>query len=126
MPQIIRRKSTSLDVARSRWQGLLSQDRAMDLGNGLDVQSYQASIAAIETQLSKVNNLAAEIQTERSKLKRMERELNDLNDRYMKATAAKYGTSSLEYMAIGGVPKNERRRPSSSESPSPSVMSGGQ
>ncbi len=120
MSNSVRRKSNSLDVARSRWQGLLSQDPNMDLGNGLDVQTYGNSIADLEKQLSKVNNLSAEIQTERAKLVEQEREMNDLNDRYMKATAAKYGTSSLEYMAIGGKRKNEKKKSSSMQPPSPS------
>jgi len=125
MLNYVRRKSTPLDVAKTRWQGLVSQDPVMDLGNGLGVQAYEGSITVVDTQLLKVNNLAAEIQTERAKLVEMERELSDLNDRYMKATAAKYGTSSMEYMAIGGVRKKDRRR-RSSQSTSPDVMSGGQ
>ena len=125
MSSNIRRKSTPLDVAKSRWQGLASQDPDMDLGNGLGVQAYGVSISALDMQLLKVNNLAAELQTERAKLVEMEREMSDLNDRYMKATAAKYGTSSMEYMAIGGVRKKDKRR-RSSQSTSPDVMSGGQ
>ena len=89
MTNKVRRKSTSLDVAKSRWQGLSSQDPAMDLGNGLSVQAYEVSVTALDTQLLKVNNLAAELQTERARLVEMEREMRDLNDRYMKATAAK-------------------------------------
>ncbi|HMR90462.1 MAG TPA: hypothetical protein PKD51_20010 [Saprospiraceae bacterium] len=121
MNTYVRRKSTPLDVAKTRSQGLMSQDPAMDLGNGLGVQPYLVEIAALEVQLLKVNNIAAEIQTERAKLRQLEREMRDLNDRYMKATAAKFGTSSYEYMAIGGVRKNERRRPTFSATPSPST-----
>ncbi len=122
----IRRKSLPLDVAKSRWQGLLSQDPVMDLGNGLGVQAYESSIDALDTQLLMVNKLLAEVQTERAKLREMEREMKDLNDRYFKATAAKYGTSSNEYMAIGGTRKKDRRRPTSFVRTSPIVMSGGQ
>jgi hypothetical protein len=68
MTNNVRRKSASLDVAKSRWQGLVSQDPVMDLGNGLGVQAYEVSITALNTQLLKVNNLAAELQTERAKL----------------------------------------------------------
>ncbi len=121
MNTYVRRKSTPLDVAKTRSQGLMSQDPAMDLGNGLGVQPDLVEIAALEVQLLKVNNIAAEIQTERAKLRQLEREMRDLNDRYMKATAAKFGTSSYEYMAIGGVRKNERRRPTFSATPSPST-----
>jgi len=119
----VRRKSVSLDVAKSRWQGLVSQDPVMDLGNGLGAKAYEVSISALDMQLLKVNNLAADLQTERAKLVEMERDMSDLNDRYMKATAAKYGTSSMEYMAIGGVRKKDRRR-RSPQSTSPDVMSG--
>ena len=108
----VRRKSASLDVAKSRWQGLVSQDPVMDLGNGLGVQAYEVSIKALDVQLLKVNNIAADLQTERAKLVEMEREMRDLNDRYMKATAAKFGTSSMEVMAIGGVRKKDIRRKS--------------
>jgi hypothetical protein len=123
MTNKVRRKSTSLDVAKSRWQGLSSQDPAMDLGNGLSVQAYEVSITALNTQLLKVNNLAAELQTVRAKLVEMEREMRDLNDRYMKATAAKYGTSSMEYLAVGGIRKKDiRRRSSQTSSLSPDVL----
>ena len=120
MNTYVRRKSVPLDVAKTRSQGLMSQDPEMDLGNGLGVQPYLVSIDVLETQLLKINNMAAEMQTERAKMRQLEREMRDLNDRYMKATAAKFGTSSYEYMAIGGVRKNERRRPTFSASPSPS------
>ena len=120
MKTYVRRNSTPLDVTKTRSQGLMSQDPAMDLGNGLNIQSYLVEITAVDTQLLKVNNIAADLQTERAKLRTMERELSDLNDRYMKATAAKFGTSSYEYLAIGGVRKNERRRPTFSATPSPS------
>ena len=123
MTNKVRRKSTSLDVAKSRWQGLSSQDPAMDLGNGLSVQAYEVSVTALDTQLLKVNKLAADLQTERAKLVEMEREMRDLNDRYMKATAAKFGTSSMEYLAIGGVRKKDiRRRSSQTPSLSPDVL----
>ena len=123
MTNKVRRKSASLDVAKSRWQGLSSQDPAMDLGNGLGVQAYEVSVTALDTQLLKVNNLAAELQTERARLVEMEREMRDLNDRYMKATAAKFGTSSMEYLAIGGVRKKDiRRRSSQTPSLSPDVL----
>ncbi len=122
MIKYVRRKSTPLDVAKSRWQGLLSQDPVMDLGNGLSAQAFGVSVAALDEQVLKVNNLSAEIQKQRKLLVEMEREMRDLNDRYMKATAAKFGTSSMEYLAIGGVRKKDRRR-RSSQSTSPDAMS---
>lgn len=125
MIKYVRRKSTPLDVAKTRWQGLASQDPVMDLGNGLSVQAYGVSVSALDAQVLKVNNLSAEIQTQRALLVEMEREMRDINDRYMKATAAKFGTSSMEYLAIGGVRKKDRRR-RSSQSTSPDVMSEGQ
>lgn len=122
MIKYVRRKSTPLDVAKSRWQGLVSQDPVMDLGNGLSAQAFGVSVAALDEQVLKVNNLSAEIQKQRKLLVEMEREMRDLNDRYMKATAAKFGTSSMEYLAIGGVRKKDRRR-RSSQSTSPDAMS---
>lgn len=122
MIKYVRRKSTPLDVAKSRWQGLVSQDPVMDLGNGLSAQAFGFSVAALDEQVLKVNNLSAEIQKQRKLLVEMEREMRDLNDRYMKATAAKFGTSSMEYLAIGGVRKKDRRR-RSSQSTSPDAMS---
>lgn len=125
MLKYVRRKSAPLDVAKTRWQGLVSQDPVMDLGNGLSVQAYGVAVTALDEQVLKINNLSAEIQTERAKLVEMEREMRDLNDRYMKATAAKYGTSSMEYMAIGGVRKKDRKRRPSQPTP-PDVVSDGQ
>jgi hypothetical protein len=125
MISYIRRKSTPLDVAKTRWQGLVSQDPAMDFGYGLSAQAYGVSVSALNEQVLKVNNLSAEIQTQRKLLEEMEREMRDLNDRYMKATAAKFGTNSMEYLAIGGVRKKDRRR-RSSQSTSPDAMSSAQ
>jgi hypothetical protein len=126
MNDFVRRKCAPLDVAKSRWQGLVSQDPTMDLGNGLGVQPYETSINALDMQVLTVNRLLAEVQTERAKLRSMEREMRDLNDRYFKATAAKFGTSSTEYLAIGGTRKNDRRRPTFAARTSPNQVNGGQ
>jgi hypothetical protein len=120
---LIRRKSTSLDVAKSRWQGMVSKDPEMDLGNGLSAVAYKTAIDALEAKMLRVNRVSAEAQTERAELREMEQEMNDLNDRFFKGTAAKFGTSSSEYMAIGGTRKKDRRRPALSNVPSP-AMSG--
>ena len=93
---LVRRKSTSLDVAKSRWQGMVSKDPVMDLGNGLSAVAYKTAIDALDAKMLHVNKVSAEAQTERAELREMEREMNDLNDRFFKATAAKFGTSSSE------------------------------
>jgi hypothetical protein len=116
---LVRRKSTVLDVAKSRWQGMVSQNPEMDLGSGLNAAAYKASIEALEAKLMRVNNIAAENQTERAELRDMERELRDLNDRYFRGTAAKFGTSSSEYMAVGGTRKKDRRKSGLSDVSSP-------
>ncbi len=118
-----RRKCTSLDVAKSRWQGMVSRDPEMDLGNGLSARTYKASIDAVEAKLMRVNNIAAENQTVRAELRDMERELGDLNDRYFKGTASKFGTSSSEYMAIGGTRKKDKRKSSLLDESSPAMPS---
>ncbi len=118
---LVRRKSTPLDVAKSRWQGMVSQDPLMDLGNGLSTIAYKAEIDILEEKLLRVNNIAAENQTERAELRELERNMRDLNDRYFKGTSAKFGTSSLEYMAIGGTRKKDRKRPDLSDSSSPAM-----
>jgi hypothetical protein len=112
MNSLIRRKSTSLDVARTRCRGLMSQNPEMDLGNNMTIVNYQRDIDMLEAQLSLVNSLSASLQVERTKLRELEANVSDLNDRYMKATAAKFGTSSNEYQAIGGIRKKDKRRPS--------------
>lgn len=116
-----RRKSTPLDVAKSRWQGMVSQDPLMDLGNGLSAAAYKDAIDSLNEKVLRVNNIAAEHQTVRAELRELEREMRDLNDRYFKGTASKYGTSSLEYMAIGGTRKKDRKRPGLSNSSSPAM-----
>lgn len=120
---LVRRKSTPLEVAKSRWQGMVSQDPQMDLGNGLSATAYKTSIEAVEAKLMRVNNIAAENQTERAELRDMERELSDLNDRYFRGTASKFGTSSSEYMALGGTRKKDRRRSGLLDSSSPAMLS---
>ncbi len=120
---LFRRKSTSLDVAKSRWQGMVSQDPQMDLGNGLSAESYKTAIDALEAKVLRVNNVSAEAQTERAELREMEREINDLNDRYFRGTAAKFGTSSIEYMAVGGTRKKDRKRSGLSNPSSPAMSS---
>ena len=96
----------------------------MDLGNGLSAETYKTAIDALEAKVLRVNNVSAETQTERAELREMEREMNDLNDRYFKGTAAKFGTSSSEYLAVGGTRKKDRRRPGLLDTSSPAMASG--
>ncbi len=120
---LIRRKSTPLDVAKSRWQGMVSQDPKMDLGNGLTADTYKTAIDALEAKVLRVNNVSAEAQIIRSELRELEQEMRDLNDRYFRGISSKFGTSSSEYMAVGGTRKKDRRRSGLLDVPSPSKPS---
>ena len=107
----IRRKSSALDMARSRWSGLVSIDPQLDLGNGLSIVQYKTSIDAVDAKLLEVLNKASEMEVVRAELRDMERELNDMSDIYQRAVSVKYGYNSSEYMAAGGTRKKDRRRP---------------
>jgi hypothetical protein len=106
-----RRKSSALDVAKSRWSGLVSIDPQLDLGNGMGAVQYKSSIDAVEAKLMDVMNKAAEMEAVRAELRDMERELNDMSDLYQRAVSVKFGYNSSEYMAAGGTRKKDRRRP---------------
>ena len=107
----LKKSSKDFENAIKRMASLKSIDPALDLGNGLSVETYQQSIdqvsnvtEAYNTQLSLADSLS-------SSLKEKEKLLRSFTERMLTGVAAKFGKDSEQYQKAGGTKKSERKKP---------------
>ena len=106
----LKKSSKDFENAIKRMASLKSIDPALDLGNGLSVETYQQSIdqvsnvtEAYNTQLSLADSLS-------SSLKEKEKLLRSFTERMLTGVAAKFGKDSEQYQTAGGTKKSERKK----------------
>jgi hypothetical protein len=106
------KKSTShYEVAVTRLAGLKSISPTLDLGNGLTVAVYEASIDNLREKLDTYNTTLSIVDSQRNSVQEAEKQLRDLSERMLTGVAAKHGKDSNEYEKAGGVRKSERKKP---------------
>lgn len=105
-----KRRSTILEKAQARLRGLQSTRSAVNLGNGLTLQDYAASIETSITRLEAHNLVLAEADRTRIELAEAETSVSALSSRVLSAIAAMYGRDSKEYEMAGGRPLSSYRR----------------
>lgn len=105
-----KRHSITLDKAQIRLRGLQSVLPEMNLGNGLTLQDYAASVEASAARLEAHNLVLAEADRTRIEFAEAEASLSALSSRVLSATAAMYGRGSKEYEMAGGKPPSSYRR----------------
>jgi hypothetical protein len=103
--------SSHIEKANKRMSGLKSIDDKLDLGNGLTVDTYDASIAVAIAKEAAYNQLLSTLDTTYNEYKVAEKNLRDINERMLMGVAAKFGKDSNEYEQAGGIKKSERKRP---------------
>ena len=106
-----------MDVADKRLAGIKSIDENIDLGNNLTAANYKLKIDQITAVLENYNSLLSQADQQANNFDGLEKELRDLNERYLLAVAAKYGKDSSEYEMAGGKRKSERKRPAKKKQP---------
>ncbi len=101
----------SMVDAAERLAGIKSIDSKLDLGNGSSVALFEAKIDEAYKILEEHNTLLSQVDQKANSFEVTEKELRDLNERFLLAVGAKYGKDSDEYEMAGGKRKSERKRP---------------
>ena len=99
-----------MEAAKIRAASLESIDKALDLGNGLTLASYNGAIATTEGQLNTYNTKLSELDDLLNRLQAGEKALADLTERMLAGVGSKFGKNSSEYEKAGGKRKSEIKR----------------
>jgi hypothetical protein len=105
-----KRTSSIAEAASTRAAALESIDENLDLGSGLTLANYQASIASTEGKLSAYNTMLSDLDGLLNGLEAAEKNLADLSERMLTGVATKFGKNSDEYEKAGGKKKSEIKR----------------
>ncbi|MEX0610068.1 MAG: hypothetical protein WD016_09770 [Balneolaceae bacterium] len=107
MARLRKTRSKPLETAEMRHNALINIDENLELGPGFSMQSYNDLITYAQEELNRYNSMIANLDQQRDKIVRLERELNDANERVFKGIILNYGRDSIEYEMVGGVRKSE-------------------
>lgn len=119
-----KQRSRSLETAEFRLNALLNIDETLDFGAGFNVNSYKTLVEEAEAELNRYNALLADADQQRSSVRRLEKQLDDANERVFSGIITQFGRDSDEYEMIGGTRKSDIRNskpvtyePNGSEAP---------
>jgi hypothetical protein len=105
-----KRSSIVLTNAEQREAGLRSISDTLDLGNGLNLSSYNRRIHALREKVSTYNTSIAAIDDLARDIKALEKDLREASEQMLLGVGAVYGKDSREYGKAGGVRRSERKR----------------
>lgn len=100
------------EQAVQRVAGLKAIQATLDLGNGLSIEAYEASIGEMKSTIDTYNTLLAQADTLQNTIQAKEKALRDLSERMLMGVASRFGRDSDEYEKAGGRKKSEIRRTS--------------
>ena len=106
-----KRTSSAVDRANKRAAELASIDPKLDLGNGLTLDAYNATIKAHADSVEKYNTDLSNLDVELTNIKTNEKALDALSTRMLKGVSSKFGEESDQYEKAGGKRTSERKRP---------------
>lgn len=106
-----RTQSKTLTSAITRIAGVRSIAAELDLGNGLNVETYQTAITDMETLVDTYITQTASLGELRNRIREKETVLKDFNERMLIGVGAKYGKDSNQYQMAGGTKKSLRKKP---------------
>jgi uncharacterized protein YukE len=106
----LKRTSSHLEVAKTRVASLKSISPTLDLGNGLTVDAYEASIENVDQKLDTYNTTLSNVDSQLNAVDDAEKTLRDMSERMLTGVATKFGKDSDEYEKAGGVRKRDRKK----------------
>jgi uncharacterized protein YukE len=106
----LKRTSSHLEVAKTRVASLKSISPTLDLGNGLTVDAYEASIENVDQKLDTYNTTLSNADSQLNSVDDAEKTLRDMSERMLTGVATKFGKDSDEYEKAGGVRKRDRKK----------------
>ena len=104
-----RRVSPVLDKAQVRLASIKNIDPVLDLGNGLTVAAFSASMTNLQTSLAEYNQALAAVDEKLNAVVAAEKVSSDLSERMLAGVAARFGKDSTQYEQAGGIRKSERK-----------------
>jgi len=99
-----------LEKAELRTSGLKAIDPSMDFGDARNLQNMTQLIEQLRTKVDAYNTALSVIDSSKTEIGQLEKNLSELAERMLIAIAFKYGKDSREYEMAGGVRKSERIR----------------
>jgi hypothetical protein len=107
-----RKKRTSrvVEKAELRSSGLKAIDPNMDFGNNCNLENMTKLIKEYRIKIDAYNTALAVIDSSRTQMTELERNLSELSEKMLIGVAFKYGKDSIEYEMAGGVRKSDRVR----------------
>lgn len=106
----LKKTSSHYEAAVTRLSAIKSIDTKLDLGNGINVETYEKNIASLRDRINIYNTLLSQIDAQLNVIMEEDKALRDYSDRILTGIASKYGKNSNEYEQAGGTKKNERKR----------------
>jgi hypothetical protein len=101
-----------LEKAELRAAGLKAIDPSMDFGDIRNLQNVTQLIEQYRNKIDAYNTALAVINSSRTEMDELDKNLNDLVEKMLIGVAFKYGKDSREYEMAGAVRKSERIRKS--------------
>lgn len=105
-----RRTSTVFETTRQRLAGLKTITPAPDFGGDLNIAGGEAVLAAGTSELDSYNQNLAALDEQQILVDTKEEAAGDWSKRLLSAGAARFGTDSPEYEALGGTRQSERKQ----------------
>ena len=107
----LKKGSAVLDTAGKRLAGLKAIIPAPNFGPDLTAAIYDAKVTSTNGKLDAYNQLLSTADQVLNEYNAEEKELGDLNRRFLSAGEAHFGPDSSEYEMLGGTRKSERKKP---------------
>jgi len=101
-----------LEKAELRLTGFKAIDPSMDFGDIRNLQNVTQVIEQYRSKINAYNTALAVINSSRTEMDELDKNLNDLIEKMLIGVAFKYGKDSREYEMAGAVRKSERIRKS--------------
>ncbi|MDM9379723.1 hypothetical protein QUB80_03280 [Chlorogloeopsis sp. ULAP01] len=105
-----KRTSRILEKAQLRSSGLKAIDSSIDFGDSRNLQNMTQLMEQLRSKIDAYNTALAVINSSKTEIKELEKNLGELMDKMLIGVAFKYGKDSREYEMAGGVRKSERVR----------------
>jgi SHS2 domain-containing protein len=116
-----KRNSQAIEKAQRRLESLESIESNLDFGHEISTPMLRHKLEQARQAMSHYNTLLSKVDEAQKTLEAIERETADLSTRLLKSVAARYGTTSVEYMKAGGKPRSNSRKTVATTAPAASA-----
>ncbi|WP_202925285.1 hypothetical protein [Myxacorys almedinensis] len=105
-----KRNSSPLERAERRIESLRSISARLDLGGGLTMDAYAATITDLRSKLALYNTALSSIDKLANDVEDAERLVLELSEKMLLGVGSRYGKTSYEYEMAGGSRRKNARR----------------